>query len=71
MLARLFYRRLDSLREYVLVSQDKMRVERVRREGDDWLLSEVSGSDATLHLESIDCHVAVAAIYEKVEFNSR
>jgi hypothetical protein len=23
----------------------------------------------TLHLESIDCHVAVATIYEKVELN--
>jgi Uma2 family endonuclease len=65
------YRRLDTLREYVLVSQDKIRVERFRREGDEWILSEVSGSEATLHLESIDCHVAVAAIYEKVEFNPR
>ena len=43
--------------------------ERFRREGDEWTLSEVSGPDATLHLESIDCHVTVAAIYEKVEFN--
>ena len=63
------YRRLDTLREYVLVSQDKIRIERFRREGDEWTLSEVSGPDATLHLESIDCHVTVAAIYEKVEFN--
>ena len=63
------YRRLDSLREYVLVSQDKIRIERFRRDGEEWILSEVSDPDATLHLESIDCHVAVAAIYEKVEFN--
>jgi len=64
------YRRLDTLREYVLVSQDKIRIERFRREGDEWTLSEVSDPDATLHLESIDCHVTVAAIYEKVEFKS-
>jgi Uma2 family endonuclease len=63
------YRRLDTLREYVLVSQDKIRIERFRRDGDDWTLSEVSDPDATLHLESIDCHVAVATIYEKVELN--
>ncbi|MDP9194843.1 MAG: Uma2 family endonuclease [Acidobacteriota bacterium] len=65
------YRRLDTLREYVLVAQDKIRIEHFRREGEEWILSEVSGLDATLHLGSIDCHVAVAAIYEKVEFESR
>lgn len=62
------YRRLDTLREYVLVAQDKIRIEHYRREGEEWILSEVSGPDATLHLASIDCHVEVAAIYEKVEF---
>jgi Uma2 family endonuclease len=64
------YRRLDTLREYVLVSQDKIRIERFRREGEEWTLSEVSDPEATLHLESIDCHVTVAAIYEKVEFKN-
>ena len=63
------YRRLETLREYVLVAQDKIRVEHFRREGEEWILSEVSGPDATVHLASIDCHVAVAAIYEKVEFD--
>ena len=62
------YRRLDTLREYVLVAQDKIRIEHYRREGEEWILSEVSGPDATLHLGSLDCHVPVAAIYEKVEF---
>ena len=64
------YRRLDTLREYVLVAQNKIRIEHFRREGEEWILSEVSGPDATLHLASIDCHVAVAAIYEKVEFKT-
>lgn len=65
------YRRLDSLREYVLVAQDKIRIEHFRREGEEWILSEISGPEATLHLGSIGCHVAVAAIYEKIEFNPR
>jgi Uma2 family endonuclease len=65
------YRRLDSLREYVLVSQDKIRIERFRRDGDAWILSEVSDPEATLHLESIDCRVAVGAIYEKAVTESR
>ncbi len=64
------YRRLETLREYVLVAQDKIRIEHFRREGEEWILSEVSGSDATLHLGSIDCHIEVAAVYEKVNFDS-
>jgi Uma2 family endonuclease len=63
------YRRLDTLREYVLVAQDKVRVEHYLREGEQWILSEISDPDGTLHLASIDCHVALAAIYEKVELN--
>lgn len=59
------YRRLDSLREYVLVAQDKIRIEHYRRDGDQWIFSEVS---SMLDLPSIDCHVSVEAIYEKVTF---
>jgi Uma2 family endonuclease len=63
------YRRLESLREYVLVAQNKMRIEHFRREGEEWILSEISEPEGTLHLPAIDCHVALAAIYEKVAFN--
>ncbi len=63
------YRRLDTLREYVLVAQDKIRVEHYVREGEQWILSEISDSGSTLHLVSVDCHLGLAAIYEKVEFD--
>jgi Uma2 family endonuclease len=63
------YRRLDTLREYVLVAQDKVRVEHYVREGEQWILSEISDPDGTLHLASVDCHVRLAVIYEKVEFD--
>jgi len=65
------YRRIDTLREYVLVSQNKIRIEHYRRDADQWILSEVSGPDAALHLESIDCHVPVSTIYEKVDFDTK
>jgi hypothetical protein len=58
------------LLEYVLVAQDKIRVEHFLRRGNDWVLSEVSGPDATLDLSSIDCHISLGAIYENVEFSS-
>jgi Uma2 family endonuclease len=63
------YRRIDTLREYVLVAQEQMRVEHYRREGAEWILTEISNPNGTLNLPSIDCHVAVSAIYEKVEFD--
>jgi Uma2 family endonuclease len=62
------YRRLETLREYVLVAQDKVRVEHYRREGEQWVLSEISDPRGTLHLPSVDCHVEVGAIYEKLDF---
>lgn len=63
------YRRLTSLREYVLVAQDKVRVECYRRQGDFWVLSEVSDLDKALRLESIDCEVPLREIYERIDFS--
>ena len=60
------FRRLESLREYVLVAQDAARIERYVRQGDLWVLSDVSGLDAALTLEAIGCTVSLADIYDKV-----
>jgi len=61
------YRRLASLREYVIVAQDKVMVERYTRHGSEWLLAELSRLDDTLRLESIECQVPLREIYSKVE----
>jgi Uma2 family endonuclease len=62
------YRRIPSLREYVLVAQDRMSVERYTRQGDDWIFSELTEPDQALRLESIGCDVPLKAIYSKVQF---
>lgn len=62
------YRRLETLREYVLVAQDKVRVEHYQREGEQWVLSEISDPRGTLRLAALDSSVDVGAIYEKVDF---
>jgi Uma2 family endonuclease len=63
------YRTLESLREYLLVSQDHPLVEQfLRQEADAWLFTEVSGLDQTVSLPSIECQVALAEIYHKVTF---
>lgn len=63
------YRRLDALREYVLVSQTEMRVEVFTR-GDDgrWTLSEAIGLDAECPLVSLGIALPLAEVYERVVF---
>jgi Uma2 family endonuclease len=64
------YRNLDSLREYVLVSQNKLRVENYLRDGERWVLSEVHVLGESVSLASIGCEIALATIYEGVDFES-
>lgn len=56
------YRRLGSLREYVLVSQRERRIETYRRDGRRWFLDEF-GPGERLQLESIAVELAVDDVY--------
>lgn len=56
------YRRLGSLREYVLVSQRERRIETYRRDGRRWFLNEY-GPGERLQLESIAVELAVYDVY--------
>ena len=62
------YRRIDLLREFVLISQDRMMVERYTRRGNDWVLSDLTDPDQVLKLESIDCQIPLNRIYAKITF---
>src|SRR5258708_8707069 len=65
------YRTLEALQEYLLIAQDSYRVEHYVRQADNqWLLSDVSRTDATLTLPSIQCELLVADLYENVGFES-
>ncbi len=60
------YRSLDSLRDYVLISQDRALVEHYARQtSGTWLLSTLRAG-GVLRLASIDCVLAVDEIYRKV-----
>lgn len=64
------YRRLHSLREYVLISQIRMRVERYGREradGTAWVLTVDESPDAIVELPAIGCTLRVGDLYERVE----
>jgi Uma2 family endonuclease len=62
------YRRLESLQEYLLVAQDKVRIEHYVRQGAQWLHTEASTLDETVHLAAIDCDVVLRDVYDKVQF---
>ncbi|MGV3724708.1 MAG: Uma2 family endonuclease [Actinomycetota bacterium] len=65
------YRELESLQEYVLISQDEHRVERFARQADsrDWLQTVVTGLDGMLELPSIACRLHLSEVYRKVELS--
>jgi Uma2 family endonuclease len=56
------YRRIPSLREYVLVSQHKAHLECFRRTEAGWSFHEV-GAGQHLRLDSIDCELDVESVY--------
>jgi Uma2 family endonuclease len=64
------YRRLPSLMEYVLIAQDKIRVEHYFRQDQQWVLTEMSGLDDTLYLVSLQCEIPLREIYAKVDLKS-
>ncbi len=64
------YRQIASLQEYLLISQDRARIERYLRQDDKtWNLTDAVGLDARLKLPSIDCTLNLSDVYRKVTFD--
>src|SRR2546423_5437747 len=62
------YRKIKSLAEYLVLAQDKYHVEQYTKQSDDrWLLWETDDPQKTIRLPSIECDLALADIYDKVE----
>lgn len=65
------YQALDSFKEYLLVAQDRARIEHYTRQSDGkWLLHDVKAMDAVLELTSIGCTLALADVYAKITFEA-
>jgi Uma2 family endonuclease len=63
------YRTIESLKEYVLVSQDKPMVEQYVRSGDGkWTFTAVEGLESSIALPSVECTLNLGAVYKRVEF---
>lgn len=62
------YQSIESLKEYLLVSQDSQRVEQfVRQSGRNWIYSEAHEPGETIKIQSIECELKLEDIYLKVE----
>ncbi len=62
------YRQLASLQEYILISQDKVRVEYYLRQGTQWISTEFRKLTDVLLLTSINCAFPLRDIYRRVTF---
>ncbi len=61
------YQFIPSLVEYILITQNKIRVEQYVRQSDrTWLYCEYQSLDDIIKLESIDCELALKEVYAKV-----
>ena len=65
---RLHYLQLQSLEEYILVSQDRVNIERYLRKPDEWTYTYFQELAQQLPLTSIQCELPLQEIYEHVTF---
>ena len=65
------YQKLDSLCEYILISQDSVRIEHYLRRDQEWDLTEFHSLADVCQLPSIGCELSLKAIYAKVQFSQQ
>ena len=65
------YRTVESLREYLLISAERVSAELFIRQADGrWLLSAATQMEEVLDLQSIGCRIALADLYEDVDLTA-
>ena len=63
------YRTIPVFQDYVLIAQDRPQVERYCKQGEDqWLFTEYRDLGATFTLQSVGVEIALADLYEAIEF---
>ncbi|MYA70369.1 Uma2 family endonuclease [Candidatus Poribacteria bacterium] len=60
------YQELASLQEYILVSQDRVRVEQYHLAKTQWVQTELHALEGVLSLASIGCELPLQDIYRRV-----
>ena len=62
------YIAIDSVQEYLLVSQDEPFIERIVRSDGHWKMTPFEGLDIDFELSSLSVRIPMNAIYRDVEF---
>lgn len=63
------YQQVESLTDFLLISQDKPLIEHFARQASgQWLYTAYRGLSAVVDLPSIDCELPLAEIYDRVVF---
>ena len=62
------FRQLESLTDYLLISQDKPLIEHYVRHGKFWMLAEENDLAQSIYIEAIDCHLPLNEVYARVKF---
>lgn len=62
----LTYKKIETLQEYVLVSQDETKVELYRKDQDDNWIKYILGINDAVILDSVNLQLTMAEIYEDV-----
>jgi Uma2 family endonuclease len=63
------YRTLDSLEEYVLISQDKILIEKYTKQSDgSWKFLATIGFDSVVEFKSVGITLKLSEIYDFIEF---
>ncbi|MDQ3061666.1 MAG: Uma2 family endonuclease [Acidobacteriota bacterium] len=62
---------IESLQDYLLISQDKLLIEHyLRQENGGWEKNEIEGIEASVKIDSIECEILLAELYDLIEFPS-
>ena len=61
------YRNLDSLREYVLISQNFEKFEKYYKTDNRWIFSYTDKNNTSIMLESVNCELNHLEIYDKID----
>ena len=63
------YRRIESLTDYVLVSQESALIEhRSRQSANKWLVSFYMGLKTVVPLPTLDCELPMTEVYDKIDW---
>jgi len=64
------YRRVQSLRAYILIAQDAPHAEVFERQPEGtWLLREATGTGASVRIPGLDIDLPLAEVYARVDFS--